>query len=214
MKRLMSLVFVMGLLLFTVVSVKADSMELKSIESVLMEIRQDQNISSSVPIDLSKVTSARLEELGDSVMEKVIGNTAVHDQMDNALGGDGSASLTRVHVRIGYDYLSGVPITMMSFMGGGMMSYGNRIGGIAYYSQNGTIPGYVSMMSGFGWVWMLLGLLGLVALITAAIHFTSRKSKPAVPTQDDNSMKILKERYARGEITRDDFTRMSELLNK
>lgn len=211
MKRFMSLVFVMGLLMFSVISVKADSMQLKSIDTILTEIRQDQNITSSQPIDLSKVSVARLEELGDSVMEKVIGDSTVHDQMDNALGGDGSLSLTRVHIRVGYNYLAGIPITMMSFMGGGMMSYGNRIGGIEVYRQNGTIPGYVSMMSGFGWVWMLIGLLGIVVLIAGLMHLTGRKPKQAVITPD-NSLSILKERYARGEITKEEYTRMSEIL--
>lgn len=211
MKRLMSLIFVMGLLLFSSISVKADNMELKSIDTILAEIRQDQNITSSQPIDLSKVSVERLEALGDSVMEKVIGNSTVHDQMDTALGGDGSLSLARVHIRVGYNYLAGIPITMMSFMGGGMMSYGNRIGRIATYSQNGTMPGYIGLMSGFGWVWMLIGLLGIVVLIAGLMHLTTRKPKQYATTPN-NSLSILKERYARGEITKEEYTRISETL--
>lgn len=155
-----------------------------------------------------------IEELGDSVMEKVIGNTAVHDRMDIALGGDGSASLTAVHIRVGYDYLAGIPITMMTFMGaGGMMAYGGMMGGYGYYSnQLGTLPGYGGMMGGFGWVWMIVGLLGLIALVAVVVYLTTRNSKQQTFITDTNAVSILKERYARGEITREEYSRMLEVL--
>jgi len=214
MKKLVSFAFVLGLMMFTIVSVKADSMELKSVDTIIAEIRQEQNISSTDQIDISKVTSARLEELGDSVMEKVIGNTAVHDRMDIALGGDSSASLTAVHIRVGYDYLAGIPITMMTFMGaGGMMAYGGMMGGYGYYSnQIGTLPGYGGMIGGFGWVWMIVGLLGLIALVAVVVYLATRNSKQQSFISDSTSVSILKERYARGEITREEYSRMLEAL--
>ncbi len=214
MKKLVSFTFVLGLMMFTIVSVKADSMQLKSVDTIIAEIRQEQSISSTDQIDISKVTSARLEELGDSVMEKVIGNTAVHDRMDIALGGDGSASLTAVHIRVGYDYLAGIPITMMTFMGaGGMMAYGGMMGGYGYYSnQIGTLPGYGGMMGGFGWVWMIVGLLGLIALVGVVVYLLTRNSKQQTISTDNNALNILKQRYARGEITREEYSRMLEVL--
>jgi putative membrane protein len=214
MKKLVSFAFVLGLMMFTIVSVKADSMQLKSVDTIIAEIRQEQSISSTDQIDISKVTSARLEELGDSVMEKVIGNTAVHDRMDIALGGDGSASLTAVHIRVGYDYLAGIPITMMTFMGaGGMMAYGGMMGGYGYYSnQIGTLPGYGGMMGGFGWVWMIVGLLGLIALVGVVVYLLTRNSKQQTISTDNNALNILKQRYARGEITREEYSRMLEVL--
>jgi putative membrane protein len=214
MKKLVSFAFVLGLMMFTIVSVKADSMQLKSVDTIIAEIRQEQSISSTDQIDISKVTSARLEELGDSVMEKVIGNTAVHDRMDIALGGDGSASLTAVHIRVGYDYLAGIPITMMTFMGaGGMMAYGGMMGGYGYYSnQIGTLPGYGGMMGGFGWVWMIVGLLGLIALVGVVVYLLTRNSKQQTISTDNNALNTLKQRYARGEITREEYSRMLEVL--
>lgn len=213
MKKIISIVFVLGLMMFTIVSVKADSMDLKSVDTIIAEIRQEQNISSTDQIDITKVTSARLEELGDSVMEKVIGNTAVHDRMDIALGGDGSSSLTAVHTRVGYDYLAGIPITMMTFMGaGGMMAYGGMMGGYGYYNQVGTLPGYGSMMGSFGWVWMIVGLLGLIAFVALVVYLTTRNSKQKAISTDTHAVNTLKERYARGEITREEYLRMLEIL--
>lgn len=213
MRKLTSLAFALGLMMFTIVNVKADSMELKSVDTIIAEIRLEQNITSTDQIDISKVTSAQLEELGDSVMEKVIGNTAVHDRMDIALGGDGSASLTAVHIRVGYDYLVGIPITMMTFMGaGGMMAYGGMMGGFGNYYQNGNYSGYGGMMNGFGWIWMFVGFLGLIALVGVVVYLATRNSRQQAITPESNALSILKERYARGEISREEYTRMLEVL--
>ena len=65
MKKLISFAFVLGLMLITTISARAEGMELKSVEMIIAEIRQDQNIGSNVQIDIAKVTSAQLEELGE-----------------------------------------------------------------------------------------------------------------------------------------------------
>jgi uncharacterized membrane protein len=213
MKKLISFAFVLGLMMFTVLSVKADGMDLKSVETIIAEIRQDQNIANTDPINISKVTSARLEELGDSVMEEVIGNTEVHDRMDTALGGDGSANLTNVHIRVGYNYLAGVPITMMTFMGaGGMMSFGGMMGQYGYFPQGYNYSGYGSMMSGYAVGWMVAGLLGLVALIIGIAYLVTRSLKHKSISTGSDALDILEIRYAHGEITHDEFKRMSEHL--
>lgn len=226
MKKLISFAFVLGLMLITTISVRAEGMELKSVETIIAEIRQDQNIAITDQIDIAKVTSAQLEELGDSVMERVIGNNSVHERMDSALGGDGSASLTAVHIRVGYNYLVGIPITMMTFMGaGGTMGgfgysnqigsyqgFGSMMGGYGYYNQIGALPGYGGMMDGFGWIWMIIGLLGLITFIVAVVYYATRSSKQQSIYSGDNALKILKERYARGEITREEYSRMLEVL--
>ena len=196
-------------MMFAVISVRADGMDLKSIDTILAEIRLEQNITSSAPIDISKVTSAKLEELGDSVMEKVIGNTAVHDRMDIALGGDGSTSLANVHLRVGYDYLAGIPITMMTFMGAGAM-----MGGYGYYAQNNNLTGFNGMMGNYGWIWVIVGLLGVIVLIAVGVNLVSHSSKRHNIVSDTNALNILKERYARGEITREEYTKMSDEIKK
>jgi len=183
-------------------SVKADSMTLKSIDTIMAEIRSEQGISSTDPIDVSKVTSTRLEELGDSVMEKVIGDTATHDRIDITLGGDGSKTLTAVHVKAGYDYLIGIPITMMTFMGGrGMM------GGYGYINR-GDVTELTGMMSDSGWALMFAGMLVLIALIATIVHFVNKSKKQQTHPTNGNGLNILKERYARGEISHDDYLKM------
>ncbi len=68
-----------------------------------------------------------------------------------------------------------------------------------------------------GWIWMLGGLLvmvGFVVLIVWAVGALSRggtsstSSEPGRPTPLD----ILRERYARGEITQQDFEQAKKTL--
>lgn len=135
-----------------------------SIDTVLAEIRQEQGIGATDTINVDKVSAAKLEELGDSVMELMIGNAAMHEQMDTRLGGDGSATLTAFHKKLGYNYLSGYPDGMMNLMSGGMMS--TYQGGMMGYFAPGGV------MSSFGWgglIFCFLFLIAIVAVIVLAI---------------------------------------------
>jgi len=50
-------------------------------------------INANEKINPDKVNEKNLEELGDSVMEVMIGNHAEHERMDQMMGGDGSPGL-------------------------------------------------------------------------------------------------------------------------
>lgn len=184
------------------------------IDKVLAEIRQEQGIKSNDTIKMEKVSPAKLEELGDSVMEVMIGNSALHDQMDKMMGGDGSARLTAVHQRIAYNYLSGYPLGMMNLMSGGMMGF--NINNTNYarggrYIMNGFGPG---LMGGFGWGFggMFMGLIFLIIIILAIVFIVRAVSKGGLNGSNESAMDILKKRYAKGEITKDDFEKMKKDL--
>ncbi|MFQ5614740.1 MAG: SHOCT domain-containing protein [Anaerolineae bacterium] len=78
---------------------------------------------------------------------------------------------------------------------------------------------------GFSWGWMLFGGLmmllfwgGLFALLVLAVRAfagggPSTSSGGSAPSRPDTALNILKERYARGEISRADFEEMREVLN-
>ena len=73
--------------------------------------------------------------------------------------------------------------------------------------------GYGFDGGGLGWVWMLGGLLvmvGFVVLIVWAIGAANRGTirEPERPTALD----MLRERYARGEITQQDFEQAKKTL--
>ncbi len=103
-------------------------------------------------------------------MEVMIGNSEMHDQMDNQLGGDGSSSLNAFHKKLGYNYLSGYPAGMMNLMSGGMMR--NYQGGMMGYFSQG------SMIGSFGWGGLVFGFLFLISLIVIIVLAIKVAQKP------------------------------------
>ncbi len=74
---------------------------------------------------------------------------------------------------------------------------------------------------GIGWIGMILGaviwlalLVGVILLIVYGIRRLSRGSSSAPASQKSTAKEILQERYARGEITRDQYQQMLEDLGK
>lgn len=65
---------------------------------------------------------------------------------------------------------------------------------------------------GFGWVFMIifwaLVILGVIYVVQAAMRGGKGEAQKETP------LDILKKRYARGEITREDFERMKDDLGK
>ena len=74
--------------------------------------------------------------------------------------------------------------------------------------------GYGFDGGGFGWIWMLGGLLvmvGFVVLIVWAIGAANRGGTSREPERP-SPLDILRERYARGEITQQDFEQAKKTL--
>lgn len=61
---------------------------------------------------------------------------------------------------------------------------------------------------GFGWIWMILLWLVPILLVLVAIKYLlGGKSRTGMGARagDDRALSILEEKYARGEIDRDEF---------
>ena len=251
----------------TFVSVFAQEGDMRSIDVIVMDIREDLGLSEDATIDPTLVDVALLEELGDSVMEAYFNNTELHEEWDVYLGGENSETLQDVHLQLGADYLNGYPITMMSFMpfgstgsfdssrGFGMMGgynqsnfgYGGMMGGynqsnfgyggmMGRYNQsnfgysgmmgNGLGQNSFSlesapynmyrsygMMNSFGFGGMFVGMIGFVLVIVLIVLMIARLfNKQHSSSYTENALTILKERYARGEINREEFLRSSSLI--
>jgi putative membrane protein len=71
-------------------------------------------------------------------------------------------------------------------------------------------------MSAFMWVNFLIGL-GLVALIVVGvvvgIRWLMKSPNPSGARGSERALEILREQYARGEISRDEFERMRQDLS-
>lgn len=71
------------------------------------------------------------------------------------------------------------------------------------------------MMPYYGYGWMLLGLVFMVlfwAAVILLILWLYRQLRGGAPATDESALDILKKRYAKGEITGEEFERMKRDL--
>lgn len=72
------------------------------------------------------------------------------------------------------------------------------------------------MFHDFGWGWVLLGplfwiiVIGLV--VYAVVSFNKRGSGVNYPEHNETPLDIIKKRYAKGELTREQFEQMKKDL--
>jgi putative membrane protein len=224
-KRTVYLVAVMLLVLLFPFSVMAEEMPIRPVQEVLSEIKQEQGVASNEQIDVAKISPEKLEELGDSVMEELIGNHAMHERMDARLGGEGSAALADYHKTLATNYLTGAPLGMMGMMWGG--SRGSIRGSSPQTGINGRIG---NNMMGYGWSgigWIGAFLMGLVFLVVIALivilvvrmsHGAARSAtNHGAGQQSDSSARaldILSERYAKGELNDEEYAKKKAELRK
>lgn len=221
MKKLIPLVIALAFIFTTFTSVYADAMTPKSIDTNMSEIRLEQGVKSNDKINPDKVSPPKLEALGDSVMQAMIGNTAIHDQMDIKLGGDGSASLTAMHTKIAYNYLVGYPNGMMTLMSGGTMGANGTVnassgssGMMGSNSISNASYGSGGMMGYIGWGGMIMGIIVLILFMIILFFVIKSLSRKPNISSLDAPLDILKKRYANGDLTQEEYEIMIEHLKK
>jgi hypothetical protein len=145
MKRILGLL-ALSLSLAASAFAQAPMAEPRSIEAIVADIEQKQGVTAPDRIKIDKVDPALLGELGDAVMDVMIGSADMHDRMDRMLGGDGSPRLAAFHADLGEQYLRNGGLNGVRFGGPwgmgrfGMMYGWGRLGDQAA-SQNRTLEG-------------------------------------------------------------------------
>jgi putative membrane protein len=80
------------------------------------------------------------------------------------------------------------------------------IWGWPHYGWDRMGPG---MMPGFGWMWLMpvfwIVFLGLVIWAIVAAVRSSSESKGSNSSKADTALEVLKKRYARGEISKEEY---------
>lgn len=175
-------------------------------ESHDSEIEDGKKLVNS-KISCDKLSNEQLEAIGDYYMEQMHPGEA-HEIMDNMMGGKGSNSLKQVHINmakrlycndnvyIGYGMMgSGGMMGMMNMMGRGMM--GSYPASYAYSSY-----GYWSIF------WILLFAAVIFLMVWIVYRFGIKKTASETP------LNILKNRFAKGEITKKEFDDMKKEIGK
>jgi len=65
---------------------------------------------------------------------------------------------------------------------------------------------------GWMWIWPVLVLMGLAAIVAAVVLWARGGSSPSAPNAVGRARQVLDERFARGEIDEDQYRRMREAL--
>jgi putative membrane protein len=197
-------VFVIGIGITGLTFAQADEEHGRSTDSVLAEIRQEQNIDKNESINPDRVSDGLLEELGEAVMSYMIPNPRQHEWMDEMMGGEGSDNLSAMHRLMGYRYLSDDGGFMGSMMMGGMFGSGSS----GWDSMMGG-----SMMGYGGWLlWLILILVVIAAVVVLAVVLSRSRRGGAGSGRD--ALAILNQRYASGEIDKLEYQRIKEELQE
>ena len=67
---------------------------------------------------------------------------------------------------------------------------------------------------GFGWLWMALWWVLIIAGIVALVRWLSGRSAEDEKPATNTALDLLKERYARGELDRDTYEKMRRDLER
>jgi putative membrane protein len=207
MKRVTIIFTLMALLVWCYSASAADVIKegnnTLSLNQALQEIMKVQGVNDIKSIDCSKVTEKQMEDLGDKLMDVMHPDSSEHEFMDRMMGGEKSPTLASMNRIMGARYL-GCYKGEVPF--GGMMGplYGGRGYGDDSYDRR-----WPHMMYGNG-PWEMMGGYGVgimwvlfLVVIVLVVFFVLKWAKPV--GAGEAPLDILKIRYAKGELTKEEF---------
>lgn len=145
----------------------------ESIEVILQALLDEQNVETIQELDLDKITDADWERLGDAVMEAQHPGDA-HEAMDQMMGGEGSESLTQMHINMGKAYLGS---GRSNYTSGMMMGNGNYFSDTNSSQKEYSLKDmHLEMMSKYG---VLGGLtwLSMISFFVSGVYFFLSQAK-------------------------------------
>jgi putative membrane protein len=81
------------------------------------------------------------------------------------------------------------------------------------YEEEPTMMGGYGMMAGMGWLGLLMMALFWIGVILLVVWGLSNAFPSRRQTSEPDAEEILKRRYARGEISREEYVQASETLH-
>jgi len=201
--------------MFVNVEAEGSEKQEESLETVLKEIRKSQGLKENEAIDCGKVSDEQFEALGEAFMGIMHPDPEEHELMDRVMGGEGSENLATMERIMGARYLGCYPGGAFDWIGpgrgmmGGWMMEGGPFSGRWGMRDFGYGRGWMH----YGWGGILMWILFLIIIIAVIylIFHVTRSRIPGIPS-GDTPLDVLKKRYARGEITKEEFDRIKKDL--
>lgn len=209
-----ALLVIVAILVLTSSLTAAESGEHRSLEAIVSEIVGEAGGESLSAVDPREVDPELLEELGDAVMALMIEDESELERIEQLAGGEGSQQLDVLHRQLGYRYIQS----------GGALSDRRRgprmFGGSPM--MNGWNNGWYGpgMMGWSPWGWIIGILIVVLVVVLVVILLRSRGGERGDYfgggrlSDREDPVDIVKQRYARGEITKEEYHDMLEELKK
>ncbi|MEM5806079.1 MAG: hypothetical protein QW818_02280 [Candidatus Aenigmatarchaeota archaeon] len=148
-------------------------MEIESVDNIMNRMISNQNVSRASDLDCNKISEHEFEELGDAVMDRMVGNKELHEQMDVMMGGEGSESLRQMHITMGKNWL-GCETVFQGMMGKYMIPMMTRMMG-NYYPACYTSYNALLIFSAIGWILAIVLFVVLILLFTGKVVIKKRR---------------------------------------
>jgi len=186
------IIFIFLIVVLNLLLIYPEEMNIRSTDNILSDIRREQGLKDTDKINPDKVNPQLLEKLGDTVMEKMIGNHDRYKKIDQIMGGEGSPALTAMHQIIGYNYLIKNRKSYFGMLYDYPYSKDNKFKKDFPLMWNN---GYV-MMSSFGSIGYIIGFIILIIIGFAIVFIIKLILKNNNCKQkNESSFDILKKRY-------------------
>ena len=202
-------VFAQGMMGFQ--NSSSDNATIQSQQQEEKEGKQFLDNLNNKTVTCSQLKDADFEKIGEYFMGQSIGDTSRHiamnEMMKSMMGEQGEEQM---HIAwgkrgSGCDTSAAFPSQGTGFMPMMQMMMGGWSSPLGSNQSNNSMMSFgFSPFSGFGWIFMILWWVLIIAGIVALIKWLTNQSRSS-PDHEKSPLEILKERYAKGEIDRKEF---------
>jgi len=202
-------VFAQGMMGFQ--NSSSDNATIQSQQQEEKEGKQFLDNLNNKTVTCSQLKDADFEKIGEYFMGQSIGDTSRHiamnEMMKSMMGEQGEEQM---HIAwgkrgSGCDTSAAFPSQGTGFMPMMQMMMGGWSSPLGSNQSNNSMMSFgFSPFSGFGWIFMILWWVLIIAGIVALIKWLTNQSR-STHDHEKSPLEILKERYAKGEIDRKEF---------
>jgi len=202
-------VFAQGMMGFQ--NSSSDNATIQSQQQEEKEGKQFLDNLNNKTVTCSQLKDADFEKIGEYFMGQSIGDTSRHiamnEMMKSMMGEQGEEQM---HIAwgkrgSGCDTSAAFPSQGTGFMPMMQMMMGGWSSPLGSNQSNNSMMSFgFSPFGGFGWIFMILWWVLIIAGIVALIKWLTNQSR-STHDHEKSPLEILKERYAKGEIDRKEF---------
>ena len=178
-----------------------------AIQSQQQEEQEGKQLNNKT-VTCSQLNDSDFEKIGEYFMGQSIGDISRHIVMNNMMKSMmGEQGEEQIHIAWGKrgsscDTSAAFPSEGIGFMP--MMMGGWSSPFSSNQSNNSMMNFGFSSFGGFGWIFMILWWVLIIAGIIALIKWLTSQSR-GTHRNDKSALEILQERYAKGEINKQEF---------